>query len=178
MKNLFFLSLLALLATTMSCELLENDDIFPNDDNSNDGSNVNNAIFSPCEEDDDIAFAQLPASIQQYLAENYPNATFNDIERINGAEVRFGIEIEQGATDYEILFSADGTILSEGDEVEDTIIDAITLPVSTLEYLDANFPGVNITSAESDGEYGVFYYEVYLANGVELYFAQDGSLLC
>jgi hypothetical protein len=175
MKKLSFkFSLLALVVLFLSsCELM------PLEDALTTNTNPPSDDYSPCEDDMDIEFAALPDVIQEYIAANYDGAEINDIVVFDDdGNIRFGIEIEQGSDDLELLFNTAGELLSSGTEVEDILIDPAALPIGIQVYLEDNFSGIDISSAELDGEYGFSFYEVYLANGVELYFAEDGSFWC
>jgi hypothetical protein len=175
MKKLSFkFSLLALVVLFLSsCELM------PLEDALTTNTNPPSDDYSPCEDDMDIEFGALPDVIQEYITANYDGAEINDIVVFDDdGNIRFGIEIEQGSDDLELLFNTAGELLSSGTEVEDILIDPAALPIGIQVYLEDNFSGIDISSAELDGEYGFSFYEVYLANGVELYFAEDGSFWC
>lgn len=140
------------------------------------------------EDDDRDRLSNLLNQAKAYLKDNYPNL-LNQIDDVD-VEFMFGeffleIEFDEGG---EMVFSQNGALLcsydddddradddddsdDEGDD--DDYVDPSQLPQAILDYLAANYPDATITKAElDDGKY-----EVYLSNGVELYFSQDGAFI-
>ena len=138
-----------------------------------------NGVFTPCEDGTDITPDDLPDEIRNFLSENYPGFSFDDIEQyLEAVTVRFGIEIEYENEEIEFYFESDGSLISFGDDQSSQMVAIGDLPASILDYLEANFPDIPIEEAEIDFGYGMSFFEIELADGTELYFSEDGSFLC
>ena len=175
MKTFFNWGLLiASLIAMSSCEFLQDDyHVFIPHHNEGDFA------FSPCSDDEDVAYESLPDAIRNYLSENFNGMELNEIERlVNGDTLRYGIEVERGNIDVELLFSVSGEMLSSGNEVEDRNVSLDELPAVVLDYIQQNFPGQVIASAELDSEYGHRFYEVHFNDDTEVYFTEDGNFIC
>lgn len=117
--------------------------------------------------DDDrpIPVSSLPQSILDYIATNYPSLT------ILWAEVdddEYEVTLSDGT---ELYFDLRGRFIKA--ERDDVPVNPADLPASILDYIQVNFPAAQIVRAERDDNY----YEVYLDNGMELYFDLNGNFL-
>lgn len=65
----------------------------------------------------EIIYNELPESIQKYLAEHFPNMTFEEMEMEMDSRGTTTYEVEVGGTDY--LFSADGKLISQESDDDD-----------------------------------------------------------
>lgn len=132
------------------------------------------------DEDDDsevvLNESELPAYVQEYLTANYPDETILYAEQ-EGDEIEVTM-----VSGLEIEFEADGSIEveyedededEENDDSDDVVVPATELPESALNYLSANFPNQTILKVEKDATY----YEVYLTNGIEVYFDLSGQFI-
>ncbi len=125
------------------------------------------------EDDDDIDPTALPQSILDYIAANYPGVEIDEAEVDDDG---YEVELDNGV---ELYFDLDGNLVGTDDDEDDEEgeddddIDPTALPQSILDYIAANYPGVEIDEAEVDDDG----YEVELDNGVELYFDLDGNLV-
>lgn len=117
--------------------------------------------------DDDrpIPISSLPQNIRDYIASNYPNVT------IIWAEVdddEYEVTLSDGT---ELYFDLRGRFIKA--ERDDVPVNPADLPASILSYIQTNFPNAQIVKAERDENY----YEVYLSNGIELYFTLAGVFI-
>jgi uncharacterized membrane protein YkoI len=178
MKNLIFGIIALITAFTFgSCNLL--------DDNSSPGgspfSTVFNpdAVFSPCEEGIDASYSDLPAAAQDYIQANFANWEVDDVDQyLENGELRFGVELDSLNMEYELLFDANGSLISSGEDDDDTYISISDLPQEVLDYLEAEFPGMAIDEVSTDVEYGLEFFEVELSDDLEVYFSADGVFVC
>ena len=143
------------------------------DDNSDDDNDDSNDGAS---DDDAVSLADLPQSILDYVAANYPDATILEASLKDDD----GIEVELD-NNLDLHFSSTGSFLSAepsdnsgsgsggGSEIP---IDS--LPQAILDYIAANYPGVSIEKAKTEDNGG---YEVELSNNVNVYFDADGNFL-
>ena len=121
------------------------------------------------DDDEHVDPGQLPQAILDYIAANYPDATITKAELDDG---KYEVYLSNG---LELYFSLDGTFigLDDDDDDDDEHVDPSQLPQAILDYIAANYPDATITKAElDDGKY-----EVYLSNGLELYFSLDGTFI-
>ncbi|KGE88688.1 MAG: PepSY-like domain-containing protein [Phaeodactylibacter xiamenensis] len=178
MKNLMFGALALITALTLgSCNLL--------DDNSSPGGNPfstvfnPDAVFSPCDDGVDASYSDLPAAAQDYIQANFANWEVDDVDRyLENGDVRFGVELDSLNLEYELLFDANGSLISSGPDDDDTYISISDLPQEVLDYLEAEFPGMAIDEVSIDVEYGLEFFEVELYDNLEVYFSIDGIFVC
>ncbi len=138
-----------------------------------------NTVFNPCSEEVEITLSDLPDAIVNYLNDNYPNGSIDDLDQyIHNGNPQFGVEIDQPGPDLEILFSAEGDVLGMGDDTDDQPVPVADLPQPIIDYLSQEYPNADITSATLETDYGFVFYEIYLNNDVELYFNEEGELVC
>lgn len=119
------------------------------------------------DEEDGEEVTEWPVAIDDYVANNYPDAEIDEVE-LNG-DGTYEVELDN---DTELLFDADGNFLEvimEEDEDE-----AVTeWPTAIDEYVAANHPDTIIEEVElKDG-----IYEVELSDGTELEFDADGNFI-
>jgi len=129
-----------------------------------------NFAFKKYNDDDDsgytpVLISSLPASIQNYVTANYPSAQIVWAEKDDDG---FDVYLSNG---YELEFTLGGVFISA--ELEDIPVNPTELPVAILSYIQQNYPAASITKVELSGNV----YEVYLNNGIELYFNQNGEFL-
>lgn len=148
-------------------------------------------------DDDDIAIADLPQAILDYVAANYPDATIEDAN----AEDNGTIEVEL-SNDLDLYFDAEGNFISidtddnndddnddndndddndgdgdnDGDNDDDGGNDVAVadLPQAILDYVAANYPDATIDDADVEADGTI---EVELSNDVELSFDTAGNFL-
>jgi len=159
------------------CSYDEDDDRA--DDDGDDDSDDDDSDDDGDDDDDDIDPEDLPQTILDYIAENYPDTGIDEAELDDDG---YEIELENGV---ELYFDLDGNFLGIDDDSEDDDddsddegddddeVDPSQLPQTILDYLAANYPNVGIDEAELDDDG----YEIELENGVELYFDLDGNFL-
>ena len=144
------------------------------------------------DDDDYIDPDQLPQAILDYIAQNYPNVTITKAER-DDDDYYYEVYLSNG---LELYFDLEGNLIEEDDDDDegyddgedewddsdddegyddDDYIDPDQLPQAILDYIAQNYPNVTITKAERDDD--DYYYEVYLSNGLELYFDLEGNLI-
>ena len=124
--------------------------------------------------DEDIAPADLPANIREFIATHFPGTTIEEAERENNGN--YEIEL---SNDVELIFDADGKFLGraddeDNDDKDDDDIEVSDLPQAILDYIATNYPDNTIIEAEREDDNT---YEVTLNNGVELEFDSDGKFL-
>lgn len=121
--------------------------------------------FDDRDDDRPIPISSLPQSIRDYIATNYPN------HLIVWAEVddeEYEVYLSNG---MELYFDLRGRFIRV--EFDDVPVNPSDLPASILSYVQDNFPNAAILRAIRDERY----FEVYLDNGIELYFTLDGNFL-
>ena len=137
------------------------------------------AALSPCDDGESISASQLPQSVIDFLAENYPNSEISDADIYQlGNNVRtYAVELDD---DLEILFDENGLVISASNDDDDEAIPFDELPASIVDYISANYPGATAVAAEFEDFYGSTYIEVELDqfDDLELYFTTDGAFLC
>ena len=138
-------------------------------------------IFSLCTESEVvIAISDLPAPIISYFTANYPMAEIDDASRftVDGVTT-YHIEVESGDPafdDMEFVFDAGGTFLGS---VMPQEVDIATLPAPIQDYINTNYPGIEIEDAEMEMCWtGDTMYQVDLVNEQEFLFDMQGNLLC
>lgn len=121
--------------------------------------------YNDNDDDRPIPISSLPQNVRDYIATNYPNAT------ILWAEVddnEYEVTLSDGT---ELYFDLRGRFIKA--ELDDVPVNPADLPANILSYIQANFPNAQILQAERDDDY----YEVYLNNGIELYFSLTGNFI-
>ncbi|MFD2519204.1 PepSY-like domain-containing protein [Salinimicrobium flavum] len=124
--------------------------------------------------DEDIAVANLPQKIRDFIALHYPTATIEEAERENNGN--YEIEL---SNDVEIIFDSNGDFLgqavdsSPNDDKDDDDIAIEDLPEVITNYINEHYHNVSIIEAEMEDNG----YEIGLSNGMELKFDSDGKFL-
>lgn len=121
--------------------------------------------YSDHPNDRPIPISSLPQNVRDYIAANYPNAN------ILWAEVdddEYEVTLSDGT---ELYFDLRGRFIKA--ERDDVPVNPADLPANILSYIQTNFPNAQIVKAERDDDY----YEVYLNNGMELYFSLAGNFM-
>jgi uncharacterized membrane protein YkoI len=182
--NRFFIALSAA-ALLSSCT---DDDLFPSFSPNVPPPQLPSGVtsFELCDDGDDFPISQLPAAVFDYLNSEFPGWEIEEADIYNqSGDVYYGVEIEKGSQDVEILFTADGQYVSHGPEDDDDQDIAISnLPQEILDYIAANFPDHNIDEANIEVEYGQWFYEVELEKPGsddcewELYFNGNYEFVC
>jgi hypothetical protein len=109
--------------------------------------------------------SSLPQQVRDYIAANYPNAT------VLWAEVdddEYEVTLSDGT---ELYFDLRGRFIKA--ERDDVPVNPADLPASILSYIQTNFPNAQMVRAVRDDHH----YEVYLSNGLELYFTLSGVFI-
>lgn len=118
-----------------------------------------------------IPISELPANINYHLQSSYPSASIRTAEK----DPNFGYEVEI-SLGWEFYYDLNGSFLYKemnlgGDD--DLPVAISSLPSSIVNYVNANYPGSTIVWAEWDDDE----FEIYLSNGLELYFDRNGNFL-
>lgn len=185
LNKLFMLLGVALIAS--SCSLLDDDNgapVFSLLQPPQLPSGVSS--FSPCDDDgEDISQSLLPTSVLDYIADQFPGWEIDDVERYEqNGQVFYGLELEQGSDEIDILFAADGTYISHGsDNDDDQYVPLNQLPQEILDYIATNFPDYIPKEAEIETEYGQSFYEVEIKKPgtdceLDLYFDGNNVFIC
>ncbi len=70
--------------------------------------------------DEDMTVKSLPAAVVEAVKKAYPDGEIDEADKITkGANIEFEVMVEVGDTDYELLFSPDGKILTSASVDED-----------------------------------------------------------
>ena len=136
-----------------------------------------NFLFEDVEEPN-IAPADLPTAIQDYIAALYPGVGIDEAHQ--SENVVYKIKL---IDDTELYFDANGNILYEetsegewweGDDNDEIAVAPNSLPANISSYIANNYPNTTIIVAEieSNGNY-----EIRLNNGLKLYFNHLGVFL-
>lgn len=125
-----------------------------------------------------VSQEDLPANINTYLSTNFPDTEMTEAFRHNNqGTISYSILLVDG---IRLLFSPNGILLAIDDDGQDMFEDrdgneilAANLPPTIIKYIVENFPDTIIlfTEKEEDG------YEIYLSNGLELHFDEDGNFI-
>ncbi|MEO1435241.1 MAG: PepSY-like domain-containing protein [Bacteroidota bacterium] len=141
------------------------------------------------DESDNIDYDELPQSVQDYLAQNYPNAEICEIDEEDDADepYRYEVTLTNG---LELYFDANGNFLfaeqdddNECDDVDgyqddDSDSNYDELPESIQDYLTQNHANDPICEIDEEDDADEPYtWEITLESGLELYFDADGNFL-
>lgn len=130
----------------------------------------------------DSTYTGLPASVQDFLATNYPTYQVEEVEQedICDDQLVYELELEDGTgPDLELYFNTDWEFLFAAYEVSD---DELTAEV--LAAIATNYPGYEIEDEVERWEWadGSISYEVELEHedddDLEVVFFADGSVFC
>ncbi len=124
--------------------------------------------------DEEIAPADLPLEIREFISTYFPGTTVEEAERENNGN--YEVEL---SNDVELIFDADGNFLGraeddDDDDRDDEDIAVDDLPQAVRDYIAANYPNNSIIEAEREDD-GT--YEVTLNNGLEIHFDAQGNFL-
>ena len=126
-----------------------------------------------------ITIEDLPASVLDYLEDNFPNYDLNEItEYINGTSVQFGLQLEQNDIQLELLFSEDGILISSGNNVGGQAVPLGDLPQAVIDFINENYPDLNIDLAELELQFGLTFLEIELSDNMTVIFNAAGEFLC
>lgn len=126
-------------------------------------------------EDIVVAYDTVPEFVSSYIETNYPNQTVILVEQDDDG---YDVYLSNG---LEIEFDFDGSIDVEDEDEEDEddwndwedTIEFSSLPEIIINYISANYPGLNVLKVEwEDNEY-----EVTFTNQLELTFNSEGLLI-
>lgn len=141
-----------------------------------------------------VAEGDLPQSILDYIAANYPDASINcaqmdddgyEVYISAGLELNFNLsgnflyaDDEDdwcGSSEGNNDGSSDGNTDGNGSGADEgyVAVDINDLPQAIIDYVAANYPGVTIEFAQMDDDG----YEIDLSNGLELNFDLNGNFL-
>ncbi len=142
------------------------------DDDNDSGNEVDlNARFFNA--DVHVSTSSLPQNILDYITSNYPGVTIREAEIEDNNN--FEVYLSNG---LELVFDQDGNFLGIDDDSDDDFGDEyLTLseiPENILDFIEDNFPGVQIDEAERENNGN---YEIELENDVELIFSSNGEFL-
>ena len=132
------------------------------DDESEDGDEM----------DEDNYVTDYPTAIDDYVAQNHPDATVEEVELDDDGT--FEVELSDGT---ELIFDADGNFLEEDKDDEDEMDEdnyVTDYPSAIDDYVAQNHPNTTIETVElnDDGSYSVE-----LSDGTELLFDADGNFI-
>lgn len=124
--------------------------------------------------DEDIAPANLPEKIRNFVTTHFAGASIEEAERENNGN--YEIEL---SNDVELIFDADGNFLGradddDNDDKDDEDIAVSELPQVIRDYIATNYPDNHIIEAEREDDNT---FEVTLNNGMELKFDSEGNFL-
>lgn len=124
--------------------------------------------------DEDIAAADLPEKIRNFISTHFASASIEEAELENNGN--YEIEL---STDVKLVFNANGDFLGrvdddDNDDRDDEDIAVADLPQAIRDYIAENYPDTSIIEAEKEDD-GTF--EVTLNNGMELKFDAEGNFV-
>lgn len=124
--------------------------------------------------DEDIAAADLPEKIRNFISTHFAGATIEEAELENNGN--YEIEL---STDVKLVFDTNGDFLGrisddDNEDRDDEDIAIADLPQVIQDYITTNYPDNTIIEAEKEDD-GTF--EVTLNNGMELKFDADGNFV-
>ena len=108
----------------------------------------------------DIAFNQLPEAIQTAFNQSeYAAWRIDDVDVVerNGMEIVYVIEVEQGKQEYDLYYTADGTLVKAIPDSDNSNSYLPTnLPESISSYITSNHPNARIVEVDiENGNYEV-----------------------
>lgn len=122
----------------------------------------------------------LPPPAEEYIEENYPDFTIEEVEEdeICGGNEVYEVELEDGpGPDIELYFDLDGEFLFAASEME-----VAGLPASVLGTIETEYPEAEIEEAElyefPDGSVQYYLELEGDMQEVELVLNEDGSIAC
>lgn len=142
-------------------------------------------LFS-CQKDDinsntkveSIQTSQLPQTSVAYINNNYTGATIKSANKqTTGSTVVYQANLNWN---IDLFFDSSGSFKSANDDdnSNDTYISINNIPSNILNYIQSNYGNLTIHEAEINTHLdGSISYEIEFTNGMELYFAEDGSFI-
>ncbi len=121
-----------------------------------------------------IGEAEYPDQIVNYVSQNYTGETIVEMylkSYTDGSQV-YDVAL---TSQKELYFDDSGNYLGMDDNYNSVIID--DLPETVITYIADNYPEQTIVKAEMDTEDGIQVYNIYLNNGMELYFDLNGNFI-
>ncbi|TRO65255.1 PepSY-like domain-containing protein [Christiangramia sabulilitoris] len=120
-----------------------------------------------------VAVSSLSQDILNYVSSNYPDLTIIEAELEDNGN--FEIYLSNG---LELIFDSAGNFLGidddENEDFDDEYIPVEEIPQNILDFINSNFPGIEIDEAERENNGN---YEIELENDVELIFDANGNFL-
>lgn len=137
-------------------------------------------VATKCQ-DDEGHTVPLPASIQNYLKANYPNAEIeeSEIDTLCTGTAVYEVEVEvSDDNEVDLTFDTEGNLLFTESEIK-----VGELPAAVTASIAANFAGYSTAEAEklSMADGSVRYETELKKNGqptLEVLFAADGTVIC
>ncbi len=143
------------------------------------------ASFSPCDKGQELPLAQVPAAIADSINNLFPGWKIDKlIQYTQNGQVFYGLEIEKGIDEIDILFTDAGQLVSYGpDDDDDQQISIGSLPADVVTYIANNYPGFVLDDAEIEIEYGQSFYEVEIKgpgtdDDLKVYFDGNNVYVC
>ncbi len=164
MKNIAIISLLTLAMISFSA--CENDD--ENEMVSEEEDITKSSSYTKLDQ------AEYPVSIVDYVSQNHSGETIVEMysKSYTDGTQTYDVALTSG---QELYFDGSGDYLGMDDNYSAVIV--ADLPEVVLTYIADNYPDQTIVKAEMDTEDGMQVYNIYLDNGLELYFDMNGNFL-
>lgn len=125
--------------------------------------------FAQCSDDDDGPSNELPAQAETFLADTFPNVSYEVQNRKGpGGSNELYAVLDNGA---HVNFKSTGEVVYVGGKI-DKVPDAV-IPEKIRNYVSENYPTAAIVEWELDDDEQ----EVELSNNIELVFDLDGNYL-
>lgn len=128
------------------------------------------------DDDSELPLSVIPQSIQDYVAQNYPNNFITDWEledNYQEVELNNGIELEFTLEGVFIRVDTD----NDNDDDNEVVLNENEIPTEIRTYIDTHFPNSTIVRAIKETEDNEVFYEVYLSEMVELTFNETLQIL-
>lgn len=112
----------------------------------------------------DVTFAELPAEVQNaFKASNYAAWHVDDVDKLerSNTEAVYVIEAEQGNEEYDLYYSADGTLIKAINDNGNNPHQPMVIPGEMLDAIKKMYPNATILEIEKKGSF----YEVDIREG-------------
>jgi len=113
----------------------------------------------------DLTFAELPAEVQSsFKASNYASWHIDDVDKLerSNTEVVYVIEAEQGNEEFDLYYSADGTLIKAINDNGNSSHQPTVIPGEMLEAIKKMYPNATFLEFEKKGSF----YEVDIKDGI------------